>query len=204
MPGSRLNVRKSGKPDLRWGGVGVGVARLQRSRRHTHHPPPHPSPTRGEGADRVRRSRSFPFARRETWSESHRNAALVGAGLMTMMTMMMALADLAGAETGLRPYAVVGDAIPAPLTGTKGDPERGRTIVVNRQVGLCLLCHSGPFPDERFQGTLAPNLKGAGSRSSEGQLRLRIVEFEPPQPGHHHAILLPGRWPYAGGAGLSR
>jgi L-cysteine S-thiosulfotransferase len=76
----------------------------------------------------------------------------------------------------LRPYTVVGDAIPDSLTGAKGDAERGRTIVVNRQVGLCLLCHSGPFPEEKFQGTLAPDLKGAGSRSSEGELRLRIVD----------------------------
>jgi sulfur-oxidizing protein SoxX len=89
---------------------------------------------------------------------------------------MTALACVAGAQTGLRPYIIVGDAIPESLTGAKGDPERGRAIVVNRQVGLCLLCHSGPFPDERFQGTLAPDLKGAGSRSSEGQLRLRIVD----------------------------
>jgi L-cysteine S-thiosulfotransferase len=71
---------------------------------------------------------------------------------------------------------IMGDAIPASLTGMAGDPERGRAIVVNRQVGLCLLCHSGPFPQERFQGTLAPDLKGAGARSTEGQLRLRIVD----------------------------
>jgi sulfur-oxidizing protein SoxX len=71
---------------------------------------------------------------------------------------------------------VVGDAIPAPLTGHKGDATRGRAIVVDRQVGLCLLCHSGPFPDVRFQGTLAPDLRGAGARWSEGQLRLRIVD----------------------------
>jgi sulfur-oxidizing protein SoxX len=45
-----------------------------------------------------------------------------------------------------------------------------------RQVGLCLLCHSGPFPEERFQGNLAPDLTGAGKRWSEGQLRLRIVD----------------------------
>jgi L-cysteine S-thiosulfotransferase len=68
------------------------------------------------------------------------------------------------------------DAIPQSLTGAKGDPVRGRAIVVNRQVGLCLLCHSGPFPDERFQGNLAPDLRGAGARWSEGQLRLRIVD----------------------------
>jgi sulfur-oxidizing protein SoxX len=75
--------------------------------------------------------------------------------------------------------AVVGDAIPAALTGASayvGDPARGRAIVMSRQLGLCLLCHSGPFPEERLQGDLAPDLKGAGSRWSAGQLRLRIVD----------------------------
>ncbi len=79
-------------------------------------------------------------------------------------------------EAGLTPYQVEGNSIPRSLTGTAGDPERGRAIVLNRQVGLCLLCHSGPFPTERFQGTLAPDLAGVGARSSEGQLRLRIVD----------------------------
>jgi sulfur-oxidizing protein SoxX len=81
-----------------------------------------------------------------------------------------------GIGVGLHPYTIVGDAIPQSLTGANGNAERGRAIVVNRQVGLCLLCHSGPFPEEKFQGTLAPDLKGAGSRATEGQLRLRIVD----------------------------
>jgi sulfur-oxidizing protein SoxX len=68
------------------------------------------------------------------------------------------------------------DSLPQSLTGGKGDPARGRAIVTNRQVGLCLLCHSGPFPEERFQGNLAPDLKGAGARWTEGQLRLRLVD----------------------------
>ena len=72
--------------------------------------------------------------------------------------------------------AVAGDEIPASLTGAKGDPARGRAIVANRQVGLCLLCHSGPFPEERFQGNLAPDLTAVGARFSEGQIRLRIVD----------------------------
>jgi sulfur-oxidizing protein SoxX len=67
------------------------------------------------------------------------------------------------------------DSIPASLTGSKGDPARGRAIVANRQVGLCLLCHSGPFPEERFQGNLAPDLRSA-ARLSEGQIRQRIVD----------------------------
>lgn len=79
-------------------------------------------------------------------------------------------------EAAVAPYVVVGDAIPASLTATPGDPARGRAIVVQRQRGLCLLCHSGPFPEERFQGDLAPSLAGAGTRWSTGELRLRLVD----------------------------
>ena len=82
----------------------------------------------------------------------------------------------AASDEGLRPFEVVGDAIPASLTGSAGDPARGRAIVASRQTGFCLLCHSGPFPEERFQGTLAPDLGGTGARWSEGQLRLRLVD----------------------------
>jgi sulfur-oxidizing protein SoxX len=91
--------------------------------------------------------------------------------------MFLALSALpAAAQEPLKAFTVVGDAIPAPLTGEKGDLARGRAIVMDRQVGLCLLCHSGPFPEERLQGTMAPDLKGTGTRWSEGQLRLRIVD----------------------------
>jgi L-cysteine S-thiosulfotransferase len=68
------------------------------------------------------------------------------------------------------------DAIDTPLTGQPGDATRGRAIVANRQLGLCLLCHGGPVPEERFQGDLAPSLGGVGARLSEGQLRLRLVD----------------------------
>ena len=60
----------------------------------------------------------------------------------------------------------------------EGDPARGRSIVINRQVGLCLLCHSGPFPEERFQGDLAPDLAGAGSRYTAAELRERLTHPE--------------------------
>jgi L-cysteine S-thiosulfotransferase len=92
------------------------------------------------------------------------------------LALMSGAANPAAAQDGLRPYQVVGNAIPASLTGAPGDAARGRTIVGNRQTGLCLLCHSGPFPEEKFQGTLAPDLKGAGTRWSIGELRLRIVD----------------------------
>jgi sulfur-oxidizing protein SoxX len=74
------------------------------------------------------------------------------------------------------------DEIPASLTGATGDPVRGRALVANRQVGLCLLCHSGPFPEERFQGDLAPDLRRA-ARLTEGQIRQRIVDPRNANPG---------------------
>jgi sulfur-oxidizing protein SoxX len=78
------------------------------------------------------------------------------------------------------PFLVAGKAlgdegIPASLTGAKGDPARGRAIVANRQVGLCLLCHTGPIPEERFQGNLAPDLREA-ARLTEAEIRQRLVD----------------------------
>jgi len=72
--------------------------------------------------------------------------------------------------------ASAGDSLPSSLTGAAGDPASGRKIVLDRHVGLCLLCHSGPFPEERFQGDLAPSLSGVGARLSAAQIRLRIVD----------------------------
>ncbi len=80
------------------------------------------------------------------------------------------------------PPAAAPEAIAQSLTGAKGDPARGRAIVADRQVGMCLLCHSGPFPEERLQGDHAPSLAGVGARLSEGELRLRIVDFRRVNP----------------------
>lgn len=63
-----------------------------------------------------------------------------------------------------------------PLTDGPSDPAMGREIVVDTRKGLCLLCHSGPFPEVRFQGDLAPDLRGVGGRLSKPELRQRIVD----------------------------
>ena len=86
---------------------------------------------------------------------------------------LLALPCAAGAQE-LRPYTITGDSIPESLTGSPGDAVRGRALVLERS-STCILCHSGPFPEEKFQGDLAPSLAGAGSRWSAGQLRLRLV-----------------------------
>ena len=83
---------------------------------------------------------------------------------------------LAAALTFSLSTAAASDPLPPPLTGTAGDPVAGKKLVLDRQVGLCLLCHSGPFPEERFQGNLAPDLGGVGARLSAGEIRLRIID----------------------------
>ena len=104
----------------------------------------------------------------------------------------------------LAQFTVVGNVIPGSLTGTPGDAARGRSIVLNRAVGLCLLCHSGPFPEERFQGNLAPDLKGTGARWSVEQLRMRMVDSRKLNPD----TIMPAYYALdgtqQGGAGLRR
>jgi sulfur-oxidizing protein SoxX len=70
---------------------------------------------------------------------------------------------------------IVSGQIEKPLTALQGDPKHGRAIVLSRQTGLCILCHSGPFPEERFQGNLAPDLGSSVASLTAPQLRARIV-----------------------------
>lgn len=79
-------------------------------------------------------------------------------------------------------------AISAPLCGLAGNPERGRVLAYERKKGNCLACHKMPIPEEQFHGNIAPNLAGVGSRYSEGQLRLRLVDMKVINP----VTLMPG------------
>ena len=101
-----------------------------------------------------------------------RGIQIIGAWLAAAA---IAALPCAASASELRAYAVAGDAIPQSLTGLPGDVTRGRALAVDR-TSTCILCHSGPFPEQKFQGDLAPGLGGAGSRWSEGQLRLRLVD----------------------------
>ncbi len=94
------------------------------------------------------------------------------ARFLASLMLAMAMPAMAAADATV----LAGDAVAQSLTGNAGDSQRGRAIIADRQKGLCLLCHSGPFPEEPLQGNLAPSLAGAGSRWNEGQLRLRLMD----------------------------
>jgi sulfur-oxidizing protein SoxX len=93
---------------------------------------------------------------------------------IALTAVALALPGAANAQA-LASYEIVGDGIPASLTGAPGDVARGRALVLDRS-NTCILCHSGPFQETRFQGDLAPDLFGSGRRSSASQLRLRLVD----------------------------
>lgn len=78
-------------------------------------------------------------------------------------------------------FDVVGDAIPRPLAAEPGDAARGRSVVVNRDMGACTLCHA--VPGESLYGNIAPALAGIGARLSAGQLRLRVADSTRVNPG---------------------
>lgn len=78
--------------------------------------------------------------------------------------------------TPVRAQVLMKDAQLESFAPSAGDALRGKAIVVSRQTGLCLLCHSGPFPEERFQGNLAPDLGLSAAKLSAAQLRERIID----------------------------
>ncbi|RAU20857.1 sulfur oxidation c-type cytochrome SoxX [Paramagnetospirillum kuznetsovii] len=62
----------------------------------------------------------------------------------------------------------------APLTEVKGDPVRGRVIVIKK--GSCLTCHVMPIPEEADHGDIGPPLATVGSRYTPAELRMRVVD----------------------------
>lgn len=79
------------------------------------------------------------------------------------------------AENKMVPYNVVDGMIPMSLTDQPGDPRRGREVAAGR-TGNCLACHKMPIPEQQFHGDLGPNLAGVGTRFTEGELRIRLVD----------------------------
>lgn len=104
------------------------------------------------------------------------------------MTLALAMVDAA---------AQGGAGLAAPAGVAPGDVQRGRAIVANRQLAMCLLCHPAPIAEERFQGDLAPSLAGAGRRWTAAQLRERIVDARRINP----QTIMP---PYGATDGLER
>ena len=99
----------------------------------------------------------------------------MGKQALVFATLLFGVAGTSAMSAPLAAIKVVDGGIPAALTNAPGDAVRGRAIVGNRQIGMCLLCHQAPIVEDRFQGDISTNLTGVGARWTVPQLRLRIV-----------------------------
>ncbi len=64
-----------------------------------------------------------------------------------------------------------------PLTRRRGQPERGRKVILNRKKGNCLACHIiNVLKEQPFHGEVGPNLSSVGRKYTEGQLRQFVVD----------------------------
>lgn len=93
-----------------------------------------------------------------------------------MLLISAVIISPASSEPNFSPWKIENYAINEPLGNKKGNAIRGRKIVINRDKGNCLACHSIPIPEESFHGTVGPLLHGIASRMTEGQIRLRVAD----------------------------
>ena len=97
--------------------------------------------------------------------------------MVALLATAMACLSAAVRANGIVAYDAIGDSVAAPLAGAVGDATRGRGVVLDRQIGNCLICHSVPGePQEAFQGNIGPPLAGVGQRFNVGQLRFRLID----------------------------
>ena len=111
-----------------------------------------------------------------------RNLKLFLSTLIGIMSLFLSV-PAQGGETSYFDWKAEGLAIPERLGGLRGDPKRGKAVVVDRNRGSCLACHHMPIPEEPMHGTVGPPLTGVGARLTEAELRLRIVDEKLVNPG---------------------
>jgi sulfur-oxidizing protein SoxX len=96
-------------------------------------------------------------------------------------------------------FAVVGDAIPEPLTAVPPDAARGKNLLVAREAANCVICHAVPEAAVRFSGDVGPSLAGVGARFTVPQLRLRVAD----NMRVHPATIMPSYYRIDGLSGVA-
>jgi sulfur-oxidizing protein SoxX len=91
--------------------------------------------------------------------------------------------------------ALQGQGLPGSLTGTPGDTERGRDVLVNRQKGDCLSCHKVSTLGGA-QGAIGPALDGIGAKYSDAQVRQVLIDPKALFPD----TIMPSYYAAAGGS----
>ncbi|HKL46134.1 MAG TPA: sulfur oxidation c-type cytochrome SoxX [Roseovarius sp.] len=104
----------------------------------------------------------------------------------TLLTIALVGAATGAAAAEIAPGEVPFEdgAVAVSLTGTPGDPARGREVVGNKSLGNCVACHANSdMSDIPFHGEIGPMLDGAGERWSEAELRGIVANAKVMFPG---------------------
>lgn len=95
--------------------------------------------------------------------------------------------------------------IPKPLSGKRGNADKGVEWMVNRRLGNCIACHQVTKIQDKvkdddidslqkygFHGDLAPTLDGVADRYTEAEIRMIVVDpkrafpdFDTAMPAYH-------------------
>ncbi len=130
-------------------------------------------------------------------------AVMLGIGpVLLLMLPSVVLADSHGSLTGctktetgklvrykLTPGKTLPNAIGRPLTGRRGDPNKGLKVMVSPSQGNCIACHAVSKIKEKaksksseiletysYHGKIGPSLDGVAARYSSAELRLIVVD----------------------------
>ena len=103
-------------------------------------------------------------------------------GISARIAMILVLmGGVCATSLAAQDYVVENFAIAEPLAGEAGDPERGKSVMIDRDLGNCLGCPEVPI-DAEFFGTTGPTLAGVRDRLTLAQLRLRLVDSKQINP----------------------
>jgi len=119
-------------------------------------------------------TKKAPISAVEAWVKINSSLNITGVLAATVMLGGLSMQSLADQPVA---YEIVDDeAIPTSLTGSPGDPAKGRETFINRKLGNCLGCHAvTELEAEPFHGEVGPPLDGVADIYGEGELRLRVV-----------------------------
>ena len=92
--------------------------------------------------------------------------------ITTAITLAASAIAVSASEIAPSDVTFTDGAIEQSLTGTPGDPAKGREVVSSKKLGNCVACHAATeLSDIPFHGEIGPSLDGAGDRWTEAELR---------------------------------
>lgn len=102
-----------------------------------------------------------------------------------------AAADAEDNRIEILSYTIVGGlSAPDPLTSSPGDPESGRAVFFDAELGGCVVCHWAPGVEAERDSLSGPPLDDVGARYSRGVIRLwiinpRAIREDPGMPAYY-------------------